>query len=145
MQRFWNWLRGLRPVTRRQMTANVQAAVADERERALVQHARELTVERERHRVEIDRAHREVDNIIKQLSQVEWDREPTREYYRISLTVSPHLVRCHVGSTSDQLEILAESFSRQVYHEIRTAKFIQSARDRERELARAAVRDRPFV
>lgn len=97
---------------------------------AIVMLAREQDERRRdriKHEKDLDNRADDVCYIIDKCSDIDWTRDGER--YEIRMTFDPRMFGdCNV----DQIDMLASVFSRMVYREIATARFIQKANDNRR-------------
>lgn len=123
--RFVSWLRGFRPVFRRNMLARLSAQSR--------LHDCELRATRERYEEAIAECKARVDNVLAKLGEIRWERDGmVRDCYRMTMTFSPGMMgRGYLDR--DELAIVAQYFARKVEHEIVSSKFVVAANQNERQ------------
>lgn len=123
LQRFVIWLLRFVPAFRGRMEREIAEAKDS--------HSKQIADMRRRHEREIDETAKKVDEIIKRCSCIEF-RHEQGDQYAIMIRFEPRLMMGG-ACTSDELRFIAQRVACQVEREIATARFIQSARDLERQ------------
>jgi hypothetical protein len=131
----WKWIVSKWPLMRKATHWDRMASHSHRHSEEILRQAASLTDMRyaeikrlrEVHDQELERRSKVCDELIKRLSSVTWDRRGD-DRYCISFEFSPNLT-AFGGSYRDELDYIADRISRDIAHDIRTAKFVRKAQE----------------
>jgi hypothetical protein len=106
--------------------ANAKESRAASVELAKTEHARNITRQRNEYEQKLIERNESMDRIVNELTRATWDRRDDDQSYIFSIGISARLLNYPPDMQRD-LETVANYVSQQLYHEIRTAKFLRPA------------------